>query len=61
MMKYTEEEKKQLKAGFARMLDNEESFMQIEIMEVDGETGTPKIARKRFLLTLLKEGAKENR
>lgn len=61
-MRYTEEEKKQLKAAFCRMLDNDECFLSIDIMEVEGECSIePKIARKRFRVSLIKEGNVEMR
>ena len=60
-MKYTEEEKKQLKAAFGRMLEDGEDYLAIDIMEVDGREGIPSIARKRFRVSLIKEGNVEKR
>ena len=60
-MTYTEEEKKQLKAVFGRMLDNGKDFLAIEIAEVEGRDLVPYIARKRFRVSLIKEGNVENR
>ena len=60
-MTYTEEEKKQLKMAFGRMLDNGEDFLAIDIAEVEGRDLVPYIARKRFRVSLIKEGNVENR
>lgn len=60
-MAYTEEEKKQLKMAFGRMLDNDEDFLAIDIAEVEGKDLVPYIARKRFRVSLIKEGNVENR
>ena len=60
-MTYTEEEKKQLKMAFGRMLDDGKDFLAIEIAEVEGKDLVPYIARKRFRVSLIKEGNVENR
>ena len=52
-MTYTEEEKKQLKMAFGRMLDNDEDFLAIDIAEVEGRDLVPYIARKRFRVSLI--------
>lgn len=60
-MKYTEEEKKQLRAMFARMLDAGEETGCIEIMEADSEAGVPFIKRSQFRISVVKLGAVEKR
>ena len=60
-MTYTEEERKRLKMAFGRMLDNDEDFFAIDIAEVEGKDLVPYIARKRFRVSLIKEGNVENR
>lgn len=60
-MTYTEEEKKQLKMAFGRMLDDGKDFLAIDIAEVEGKDLVPYIARKRFRVSLIKEGNVENR
>lgn len=60
-MKYTEEEKKQLRALLGRILDREDETGSIEIMEIEGDNGTPSIARKRFHISITKIGNVERR
>lgn len=60
-MTYTEEEKKQLKMAFGRMLDDGKDFLAIDIAEVERKDLVPYIARKRFRVSLIKEGNVENR
>ena len=47
--------------AFGRMLDNDEDFLAIDIAEVEGKDLVPFIARKRFRVSLIKEGNVENR
>ena len=42
-------------------LQNDEDFLAIEIAEVEGRDLVPYIARKRFRVSLIKEGNVENR
>ena len=44
-----------------RILDNDEDFLAIYIAEVEGRYLVPYIARKRFRVSLIKEGNVENR
>lgn len=61
MIHYTEEEKKQLKAAFGRMLDNDKDFLILEIAEVGKEWPIPSISRKMFTVSVRKEGNVEKR
>ena len=47
--------------AFGRMLDDGKDFLAIEIAEVEGRDLVPYIARKRFRVSLIKEGNVENR
>ena len=60
-MRYSNEEIKQLKAMFARMLDAGEETGCIEIMEADSEAGVPFIKRSQFRLSVVRLGAVEKR
>ena len=60
-MKYTEEEKKQIKALVGRVLDREEESGVIEIAEVDDEGGNPFIKRNTYYITIAKIGSREQR